>query len=75
MPSHQPASGYPAKVPEYMSPENTAGRMAKPTEPGIRNKHYDPAKKHITELPITLTSFYQHVNWYLRLRSLFRRVY
>ncbi|KAI4164241.1 MAG: hypothetical protein LQ342_002206 [Letrouitia transgressa] len=26
MPSHQPASGYPAKVPEYMSPEKTAGR-------------------------------------------------
>jgi len=62
MPSHQPAAGYLAKDPQYLSPEKTTGRMAKPSEPN-RNKAYDPKKSHITDQPMTKKNWHKHVNW------------
>lgn len=62
MPSHQPAAGYLAKDPQYLSPEKTTGKMAKPSEPN-RNKAYDPKKAHITDQPMTKKNWHKHVNW------------
>jgi len=62
MPSHQPAAGYLAKDPQYLSPEKTTGKMAKPSEPN-RNKAYDPKKSHITDQPMTKKNWYKYVNW------------
>lgn len=62
MPSHQPASGFAAKDPQYLSPEKTTGVMAKPSEPN-RSRSYDPRKPHITETPLTKANWYKHVNW------------
>jgi stearoyl-CoA desaturase (delta-9 desaturase) len=36
--------------------------MASTDEPN-RNAKYDPKKPHITELPITASNWYKHVNW------------
>lgn len=62
MPSHQPAAGYLAKDPQYLSPEKTTGKMAKPSEPN-RNKAYDSKKAHITDQPMTKKNWHKHVNW------------
>lgn len=62
MPSHQPAAGYSAKDPQYLSSGKTAGTMAKSSEPN-RSKSYDPKKPHITDSPITKKNWYKHVNW------------
>lgn len=62
MPSHQPAAGYLARDPQYLSPEKVTGSMAKSSEPN-RSRTYDPKKPHITEQPITKKNWYKHVNW------------
>ena len=62
MPSHQPAAGYSAKDPHYLSSEKTAGTMAKSSEPN-RSRTYDPKKPHITETPMTRKNWVKHVNW------------
>lgn len=60
MPSSQPAAGYLAVKPEYLSSQPSP--MAKSSEPN-RNKSYDPKKPHISESPITRANWYKHINW------------
>ena len=60
MPSSQPAAGYLAVKPEYLSSQPSP--MAKPSEPN-RNKSYDPKKPHISESPITRANWYKHIHW------------
>lgn len=60
MPSHQPVAGDEAVKPEFLSEQPSS--MAKTSEPN-RNPKYDPAKKHITEYPITRQNWYKHVDW------------
>lgn len=60
MPSHQPAAGYLAIQPQFLSSQSSP--MAKTSEPN-RNRSYDPKKTHITDLPITKSNWYKHVNW------------
>jgi len=60
MPSSQPVGGHLAVLPEFM--DSQPSPMAKTSEPN-RNTKYDPKKVHITELPITKSNWYKHVNW------------
>jgi len=60
MPSSQPAAGMLAVKPEFLSSQPSAA--AKSSEPN-RNPKYSPAKKHITDEPMTRRNWYKHVNW------------
>lgn len=60
MPSHQPTAGHMAVQPQFLSSQPSP--MAKTSEPN-RNKSYDPRKPHITDTPITKSTWYKHVNW------------
>lgn len=41
---------------------NEPSSMASTKEPN-RNPKYDPKKPHITEMPMTASNWYQHINW------------
>lgn len=60
MPSHQPAAGYLAVQPQFLSSQPSP--LAKTSEPN-RSRSYDPKKPHITDSPITRSNWYKHVNW------------
>lgn len=60
MPSSQPAAGYLAVQPQFLSSQPSS--MAKVSEPN-RSRSYDPKKPHITDSPITKSNWYKHVNW------------
>lgn len=60
MPSSQPAAGYLAVQPQFLSSQPSP--MAKVSEPN-RSRSYDPKKPHITDSPITKSNWYKHVNW------------
>lgn len=60
MPSHQPTAGHMAVQPQFLSSQPSV--MAKTSEPN-RSKSHDPRKPHITDMPITKSNWYKHINW------------
>lgn len=60
MPSSQPAAGYLAVKPEYLSSQPSAA--AKKSEPN-RSKSYEPKKPHIADTRMTYGNWWLHVNW------------
>ncbi|KAH8804993.1 putative acyl-CoA desaturase [Xylogone sp. PMI_703] len=46
-----------------MASPDAATAIQQLAEPSSRSKKYDPKKPHITDLPITRSNWYKHVNW------------